>query len=463
MSSNPLRSLRLIPKSPSELSRLSGSVGEIFLDKTTQSLRVFTGHQLGGYALLRADLSNLETTGGSNVDFGTKTLIAQEFQGTLVGNVTGQVSDISNHSLSDLSDVLNTAPLAGQLLGFNGANWTPITLSGSFNGGSISGSLAVNNVTDSTSTSTGALTTTGGLGVSGSAFIGGSTTVTGSVTAAGVVSSAAVQVRGNNRLRLYDTDNSNFVGLRAPTNLTADVTFILPATAGTAGQYLQTNGSGGLAWATVTGGSGGGTSNPPGGSDGYIQYNSGGSFGGSSSLTYDSNTDIVSVSNLTASVNLTSDTINATTITATGTVSADIVSATSVDTTDVTATGTISGDITSSNVTITGGSVDGTTVGETTRSSGKFTTIAANNSATFTKGTNSNSTTSGTVVVTGGMGVSQDVFIGGQVSVNTTITAAGDITTSSNVVVNNAPVASTHVTNKQYVDSRSVAMAVALS
>lgn len=453
MSSNPLRSIRLIPKSPSELSRLSGSTGEIFLDKETQSLRIFTGHVLGGYSILRADLSNLETTGGSNVDFGSKTLIAQEFQGDFVGNLTGQVSDISNFNLADLGDVTNTAPSAGQLLGYNGANWTPITLSGSFNGGTISGSLAVNNVSDSTSTITGAITTTGGLGVTGSANIGGSLTATTGIT----VNSGPLAVKGNNRLRLYDVDNSNFVGIRAPTNLTADVTFILPATAGTAGQYLQTNGSGSLSWATVVGGGGGGASNPPGGSDGYIQYNSNGSFGGSSALTFDPNTDIVSI------ISLAVETVNAVTINATGQLTSDSVSTTSVNTTDVTATGTITGDVVSTNATITGGSIDGTPIGSTSRAAGSFTTISSNNSATFTKGTNSTGPTNGTVVVTGGVGVSQDVFVGGQVSVNTTITAAGDITTASNVIVTNVPVASTHVTNKQYVDSRSVAMAVALS
>lgn len=52
---------------------------------------------------------------------------------------------------------------------------------------------------------------------------------------------------------------------------------ILPPNSGTTGQVLTTNGTGVTYWSTVSGG-GGGT---PGGSTGDIQYNNGGSFGGS--------------------------------------------------------------------------------------------------------------------------------------------------------------------------------------
>lgn len=47
--------------------------------------------------------------------------------------------------------------------------------------------------------------------------------------------------------------------------------------AGTSGYYLQTDGSGNLAWTAGTGGGGGGT---PGGISGQLQYNNAGSFGG---------------------------------------------------------------------------------------------------------------------------------------------------------------------------------------
>ena len=44
----------------------------------------------------------------------------------------------------------------------------------------------------------------------------------------------------------------------------------------------------------------------------------------------------------------------------------------------------------------------------------------------------------------------------------TDLTVAGNITANSNVVVNLTPTSSTHATNKRYVDSRAIAMSIAL-
>ena len=56
----PVRSLRLLPKSKSELDRISGNKGEIFYDSTSKSLRIFDGTLLGG-TLLNASVSVQET------------------------------------------------------------------------------------------------------------------------------------------------------------------------------------------------------------------------------------------------------------------------------------------------------------------------------------------------------------------------------------------------------------------
>lgn len=475
----PLRSLRLIPKATPDLERVSGEPGEIFLDKTAHTIKIFDGKIRGGIALLRADLSNLETTGGSTVDFGGKIISASEFIGDVTGAVTGTVSNISNHSIDNLSDVNTSAATAGQLLGFDGTVWEPVSLSGSFNGGTISGTLKINNNTASTSSTTGALTVTGGVGISGATHLGstltvsGNTAVTGSVSATTTisatteisVSSGPVSVKANNRLRLYDTDNTNFIGLRSPSNLTADFTFVLPGSYGTSGQFLQSNGSGGLTWATPVGGDGGGASNPPGGDTGSVQYSTGTGFGGNSSFTYDSTNDTLSLTNLE---------INGTASTT------DLTITNSISTVDLTASGTITGNLTSSSVQITGGTITGNT-------QVSVTTLAASGSVSFTKNTNSTSSTTGGVVVTGGVGVGQDVNIGGKVSVNTTIaaignissnsnisatdsitaggniSATGNITAGNNVIINTIPSATTHATNKQYVDTRSLAMAIAMS
>jgi hypothetical protein len=60
----------------------------------------------------------------------------------------------------------------------------------------------------------------------------------------------------------------------------------------------------------------------------------------------------------------------------------------------------------------TSGVINNTSIGGTTRSSGAFTTLAANQAVTFSAGTASSSTTTGSLVVTGGVGVSGTVTAG---------------------------------------------------
>ena len=79
------------------------------------------------------------------------------------------------------------------------------------------------------------------------------------------------------------------------------------------------------------------------------------------------------------------------------------------------------------------GAIDNVTVGATTRASGAFTTLAANGAVTLTAGTASTSTGTGTLVVTGGVGVSGAVFIG------SSLTALGSIDALS---IQNTPIGS---------------------
>jgi hypothetical protein len=63
-------------------------------------------------------------------------------------------------------------------------------------------------------------------------------------------SAGNVIVGAANSLRLADADSSNYIGLKAPSTVAANVTYTLPGTDGTNGQLLTTNGSGTLSWAT---------------------------------------------------------------------------------------------------------------------------------------------------------------------------------------------------------------------
>ena len=61
-----------------------------------------------------------------------------------------------------------------------------------------------------------------------------------------------LQVGSQGDLRFGDSDNSNWVGFQAPSTVTSNVTWTLPATDGTSGQVLSTNGSGTLSWAAAS-------------------------------------------------------------------------------------------------------------------------------------------------------------------------------------------------------------------
>jgi len=67
-------------------------------------------------------------------------------------------------------------------------------------------------------------------------------TVTGNIT-----------LNAQSDIRFADADNSNYVALQAPAIVASNLTLTLPATDGSSGQALTTNGSGALAFATIGG------------------------------------------------------------------------------------------------------------------------------------------------------------------------------------------------------------------
>ena len=468
--STPIRSVRLLPKSAAELDKLTGNRGEIFFDPNNTTLRVFDSLVKGGHALLKADLSNI-AGGSTNVDFGTRTVESAGFIGT--------ISDISDHTLDDLGNVEVAGATDGQLLYYNAvdAKWKPFSLTGNFNGGSISNPLNIVNSTASTTTGTGALIVSGGAGIGGTLHIGGgiygdslsistggasisgNSTVTGTLTAtAGLtVNTGPVAIKGNNRLRLYDTDNTNFIGLKSPANLTADVTYQLPGADGTSGQALITNGLGTLSWATISGGGGGGggVSNPPGGIVGSVQFNSGTSFDGNETFSYDSGTDTLQVLNTTVTTLLSiAGTLDGN---ATGSITNFVDIALNVGATI---------DEFSTDDTLAGASDSAvpTEAAVKTYVDTGLNLKADLESPTFT------GTVNGITKDMIGLTNVEDTAIStwpGSSSITTVgtltdLTVAGNITANSNVVVNLTPTSSTHATNKRYVDSRAIAMSIAL-
>lgn len=452
-----LDSVRIIPREQEFLNRKVGSRGEIFYDREDNALRLFDGVEPGGFALLRADLTNVEgvigaqpsatvpaiaqvgamwfnTTNGrlfvyyndgnsnqwvqptssfydqqgtptalafpgsptvgqtvtngvdtwewSGTYWGIKNQTTLSLTGLTVSNVIdGQVDSISNHTISALSDVGSTAGAAnGDVLGYDTAQqqWLPITLSSTFNGGTISNPLFVNNNTASTSSVTGALRVLGGVGVGGELFV-----------------ASNINARFRGELRLWDNDNTQHIGFRAPTNVTTNTVWTLPATDGTIGQVLTTNGSGTLSWATVTsGGGGGGASNPPGGADGNIQFNNNGSFGGTANLVWDDATNTLGTFELY---------VNSTTTSTSPTTGAVIVDG-------------------------------GVGIGGRLNVGGQ---------TKVTSSTASTSTTTGAFVVTGGAAIGGSVHVGGNVNIAT------------------SPTDPFHAANKSYVDAKALAFSMA--
>jgi hypothetical protein len=59
-----------------------------------------------------------------------------------------------------------------------------------------------------------------------------------------------VQLNAQNDLRFADSDSSNYVAFQAPATIASNITWTLPNTDGSSGQFLSTNASGTLSWAS---------------------------------------------------------------------------------------------------------------------------------------------------------------------------------------------------------------------
>lgn len=126
----------------------------------------------------------------------------------------------------------------------------------------------------------------------------------------------------------------------------------------------------------------------------------------------------------------------------------------------------LNGNVTSSNVTITGGAIDATSIGATTRSTAQFTTINANSTVTITgaisasTGSNNQSFTntgSGVITISSGtLGSIDNMTIGlttpangkfGTATITSAVVTAGTVST--------APTSGNDIANKTYVDLKS--------
>ena len=98
-------------------------------------------------------------------------------------------------------------------------------------------------------------------------------------------------------LQLEETGGGvDVITIQAPASLTLPYSLTLPVDAGFSSQFLQTDGSGILTWATAV--------TTPAGANTEVQYNNGGNFAASSDFTWVVGTGILSVPNLLATTSL---------------------------------------------------------------------------------------------------------------------------------------------------------------
>ena len=154
----------------------------------------------------------------------------------------GSLADIPLGSLSDVS--IPTTPVNGNLLTWNAAGNTWTNQAPIFS-----------NLSQDTSPTLGASLNCNGFNItSGSSNVGpGVKNVTLDPFEAGVVILTGNLVRGAGQIVLNCEQNTHGVTFRGPTHsAAADYTFILPASMGTSGQVLTTNGTDQTSWTTLT-------------------------------------------------------------------------------------------------------------------------------------------------------------------------------------------------------------------
>lgn len=94
----------------------------------------------------------------------------------------------------------------------------------------------------------------GNFTVSGTTLVGPSNSdITLDPVGSGVLKIAGdAQLNAQGDMRFGDADSSNWVAFQAPSTVASNVTWTLPATDGSSGQALTTNGSGTLSWSSTT-------------------------------------------------------------------------------------------------------------------------------------------------------------------------------------------------------------------
>jgi hypothetical protein len=137
----------------------------------------------------------------------------------------------------------------------------------------------------------------------------------------------------------------------------------------------------------------------------------------------------------TTTVNLNVTTGNITTLGA-GTTTTTTLNTTTANITSGDATTFVADNFSSGNAVITGGSINSSPVGNSTPSTGAFTTLSSNGLTTFTDATQSDNASTGAVVVTGGVGIGANLNVAGNVTILGNLLVLGNTTTLNTETLN---------------------------
>lgn len=167
--------------------------------------------------------------------------------GTTVTGATGAFTSLTVQTLTSTGTITGTT-LSGTTASFSTGIFTHIT-GLTINAALVSGADFYSIASGSESNPSLCLTGNTSVGF----YLEDNASFSFAVSGSGVLKleSSGISVKNQKVLRFYDSDNSNFIGLKAPASGAGNAVLQLPSGDGTSGQALFTNGNNALAWRNI--------------------------------------------------------------------------------------------------------------------------------------------------------------------------------------------------------------------
>ena len=314
----------------------------------------------------------------------------------------GTFTNLTANTSASLSPTGTVTINPGTLGSVNNVNSGASTRgTGAFTTLTANGATTFTATTESTSTISGAVIIDGGVGIAKNLYVGGnivtgSATVSSTLTATSAVNlspanfNVTISPTGTGTVTIGPETTGAIDNIIIGANVPRAATF----TTLTTQNNVTLNGSGSIVNLTPTG-------------SGYVTINPGAA-GTINNMSVGQTTPLNGkFTNLVATTSATLDTSGNISIQPTGTVTINPASVSAVD-----------------NVNI----------GANTRGTGAFTTLSANGAVTITDSTQSTTTTSGALQVSGGVGIVKNLYVGGNTSIAGNLTVLGTTTTVKSTV-----------------------------